>query len=249
MPIKIEPSDSGSAILINGVPYNKGNIEIEPNRDNSLISFFHVRTNKEIIGLEPLSEFVDNNDNPFATFEDFVTYLDSFFFRSVGGSPSGGVVVKSSTPPSDLNAIWFNTDDDIFYFNDNGDWLSEQLYEVLFNDQGTTPNNTWFRIGNTVGNDLGNGYNMAYESRIVGLSYNRLAGTAQAGNFWLYSNTSTGTNNAAVVTVFNVDTSARGFLNPNVETTILKNKYVSMRWNGNQTNNNVLSLYFRRKYS
>jgi len=51
-----------------------------------------------------------------------------------------------------------------------------------------------------------------------------------------------------VVTVFTVDTSARGTILPNVDTTIDKDKYISMRWNGNQTNNNIVTLKYRKKY-
>ena len=144
--------------------------------------------------------------------------------------------------------MWHNITDNIIYFNDGSDWVSEQLFEILFNEQGTTPNNTWFRSGNTTGNDLGNGYNIGFDAKIQELSFNRQPSTAQAGNFWLYSNQFTGTDNASVVTTFAVDNSGRGVLQPNTPTTIDNGKYISMRWSGNQTNNNVCVLKVRKKY-
>lgn len=159
-----------------------------------------------------------------------------------------GSIIDGSSPPSDTNKKWFNTTDEKLYFYDGTDWLSEQLFEVVFNDQGTTPNNTFFRVGNTVTNETGVGYNLDFTSKIESLSFNRLPGTVQPGNYWLYSNTATGTNNAAVVTVFAVDSSARGSILPNTETIINANSYISVRWNGNQTNNNIVTVKYRKKY-
>ena len=168
---------------------------------------------------------------------------------AVEGEGGGSVVVKGATPPSDTSKLWYNTNDSIIYFNEGGDWLSEQLFGVVFNEQGTTPNNTFFRVGNTVGNDLGNGYHIGFDAKIENISFNRAPNTAQAGNFWLYSNEQTGTNNAAVICSFAVGTEGRGVLTPNVPTTISDGKYISMRWSGNQTNNNIVELRFRKKHS
>ena len=171
------------------------------------------------------------------------------FNVSEGGGSEGGGIVKGSTPPSDTSLLWFNTNDKIIYFYSGSEWLSEEIFEVVFNDQGTTPNNTFFRVGNTVTSDLGIGYNMPFKSKILGLSFNRAPTTAQIGNFWMYSNEFTGTDFASVVTVFTVsDTSKNGFILPNVSTTISANKYISFRWNGNQTNNNIITLQYRKQY-
>tara|TARA_R100001198_G_scaffold18867_1_gene9259 strand:+ start:237 stop:1793 length:1557 start_codon:yes stop_codon:yes gene_type:complete len=163
-------------------------------------------------------------------------------------SSASSKIIENNTPPTDTSKLWYNTNDNMIYFNDGADWLSEQLFEILFNEQGSTPNNTWFRSGNTTGNDLGNGYNMGFDAKIQELSFNRQPSTAQAGTFWLYSNQFTGTNNASVVTTFSVGTASRGILQPNTPTTIDNGKYISMRWSGNQTNNNVCVLKVRKKY-
>jgi len=159
-----------------------------------------------------------------------------------------GGVHTGATPPSDTNQLWFNTTDKVLYFYDSSDWLSVQLFDVTFNDQGNTPNNTFFRTGNTVGTDTGIGYLLEVNARIIGLTFNRNPNTASLGNYWLYSNSVTGTNVASVVGVFTVNAAARGFLPPNNPTDINANSYITMRWNGNQTNNNVLSLKYRKKH-
>ena len=161
---------------------------------------------------------------------------------------SGSQVVQSATPPSDTSKLWFNTTDDILYFYDGSNWLSEQLFSVEFNEQGSTPNNTFFRIGNTTTNDLGVGFYLDFDVKIEKLKFSRTAGTAQMGNYWLYSNRDTGTNTATVICFFTVDDSPRGVLEPNVSTDIDSGSYISMRWNGVQTNNNIVSLSYRKKH-
>jgi hypothetical protein len=157
-------------------------------------------------------------------------------------------VIISTTPPADTAKLWFNSTDDLLYFNDGADWVSEQLFEVTFNEQGNTPNNTFFRVGNTITNDLGIGYYLEVQAKIEGLTFNRLPGTAAIGNYWLYSNSVTGTDIASVVGVFTVDTSARGFVPPNAATEINTGSYITIRWNGAQTNNNIVSVKYRKKH-
>ncbi len=158
-------------------------------------------------------------------------------------------LIKSETPPTDTSKLWFNTLDKIVYFYQGSDWLSEQLFSTVFNDQGTTPNNTFFRVGNTVCNDLGVGYNLPFDIKVDKLSFSRAPNTSQPGNFWVYSNENTGTNNAAIEGIFSVGGSPRGFISPNSGINLSAGKYVSIRWNGNQTNNNIATLHYRKKYS
>ena len=155
-------------------------------------------------------------------------------------------LTKSATPPSDTDKIWFNTNDNMSYFYDTDAWVSEQLFSVDFNDQGSTPNNTFLRVGNTVCNDVGVGYNMPFEARIKGLSYSRTPSTAKMGNFWMYSNAITSP--SSVVLTFTLDSSERGFIESPVKTDIPATRYISFRWNGNQTNNNILTLQYRKKH-
>ena len=68
------------------------------------------------------------------------------------------------------------------------------------------------------------------------------------GNYWLYSNTATGTNNAAVINGFTVTSSAGGYVDASANVDVLPNKYLAMRWNGNQTNNNIVTLQYRKKH-
>lgn len=177
-----------------------------------------------------------------------VQIIDGIQSGSGGGGGGDSVIVKGSTPPSDTSKLWYNTNDDIIYFYDGSDWLSEDIYETIFNDQGSTPNNTFLRCGNTVGNETGVGYNLAFNCRVLDLSFNRSANTAQSGQYWLYSNRDTGTNLASVIASFVVDTSARGVVNPNVPTDINESNYINIRWNGLQTNNNIVTIRYRKKH-
>jgi hypothetical protein len=195
-----------------------------------------------------LQEAVDNGDvllvdglgNPILDIVQFITSMQA---------SSGGNVEISSTPPTDTSKLWFNSTENLMYFNDGTDWVTDQIYETTFNEQGNTPNNTFFRVGNTIGNDLGVGYNLEFDAKVEGLSFNRSPNTAQLGNFWLYSNSVTGTNIASVVTTFPVNTDARGYIPVPLPLTLNANSYITIRWNGQQTNNNVVSLKYRKKYT
>ena len=156
-------------------------------------------------------------------------------------------IQRGSTPPSDTEELWFNTEDEIIYYYDGNDWLSQQIFTVEFNDQGSTPNNTFLRVGNTTTNQNGVGYNVPFDCRLVGLSFSRNPGTAQLGNYWLYSDSIASP--SSVIATFTVDNSARGFVEPLSQTDVLANKYLAIRWNGIQTNNNIVTLQYRKKYS
>lgn len=180
----------------------------------------------------------DGNGN---TISDLASYVYSVELP-------GANVEVSATPPSDTSKFWFNTGDESVYYFDGNDWLSTQIFEATFNDQGTTPNNTFFRIGNTVTNDLGVGFPIDFNAKIIGLSFNRNPNTAQLGNFWLYSNSVTGTDIASVVGVFTVTAVGSGYVTPTNPVDINAGSYASIRWNGLQTNNNIVSLKYRKKY-
>ena len=168
--------------------------------------------------------------------------------RDIQNGAGESEIIKGDTPPNDNTKLWFNTEDNIMYYYDTNSWLSEQIFSVDFNDQGTTPNNTFLRVGNTVTNDLGTGYNLPFNIRVKGISFSRLPGTANYGNFWLYSNEFTGTDNASVINVFLVPSTARGYVETTSDVDISTNNYMSLRWNGNQTNNNIVTLQYRKKY-
>ncbi len=177
--------------------------------------------------------------------------LSTLFFTS-SGSTGGENTEIAPDPPSDTSKLWFRTTDSTLYFFDGVNWVSEKLYSVVFNDQGNTPNNTFFRVGNTTTSDSGVGYNIQFGSaptesvKIEGLSFNRLPSTAQLGNYWLYSNSQTGTEFANVIVAFPVDNSPRGYISAPAQTVVSSGKYFSLRWNGQATNNNICELYFRK---
>lgn len=220
--------------------------------DTTTDSYVQVGPN---VSSRALVDFADITDKLGAS--NIEEYLDQVAIQGLmgvvgtgGGGPSGGgELVSGATPPADTTKKWFNTGDNLIYYYDGSDWLSEQLFSVEFNDQGATPNNTFFRVGNTVSTDNGIGYNIPFLAQMVSLSFNRAPNTAQLGNYWIYSNSVTGTNTASVVGQFTVpDTTARGLLNPQAPFDINADSYVSIRWNGQQTNNNIVSLNYRKKY-
>jgi len=140
-------------------------LEIHDTSQNGYL-LYSINLNEDLVD-------VDGNTS-FADALSLKSALEPLFFltNSGGGGGSSNLIIQS-TPPSDDSKIWFNTNDSAIYFYDGTDWVSEQIYEVIFNDQGTTPNNTWLRTGNTTGNDLGNGYNVPFTAKILSLSFNR----------------------------------------------------------------------------
>ena len=214
----------------------------------------YIQVGPNVSTLHPVA-FADITDKLGAS--DIEEYLDQVALQGLmsvvgtggGGGTGGGELVSGATPPADTTKKWFNTGDNLIYYYDGSNWLSEQLFSVEFNDQGTTPNNTFFRVGNTVTTDDGVGYNIPFLAQVISLSFNRAPNTAQLGNYWLYSNSVTGTQVASVIATFTVpNTSARGLLNPQAPADINADSYVSIRWNGQQTNNNIVSLNYRKKY-
>ena len=198
--------------------------------------------------IDPVSfdQWIDPSGNPYASLELLLNDLKTFFF-DIGNSGESKIEIGVE-PPTDNSKLWFNTNDQLLYFFDS-DWLSSQIYETIFNDQGSTPNNTFLRVGNTVTNSNGVGYNVSFESRVLGLSFTRNLGTVQPGQFSIFSNRDTGSNNANIICNFIVDNSARGFVEPDQQTDININNYIAMRWSGSQTNNNIVTLQYRKIYS
>jgi len=187
-------------------------------------------------------------------------YSASFTPRSlvdkeyVDNNSGASSLVISATPPGDTSLLWFKTGDSEIYFYDGSGCVTSQVYEFFFNDQGTTPNNTWFRMGNTVSGDSGIGFHLDYDVKITGLSFNRAPNTAQVGWYDLYSNTlNIGSNTAALVGSYLTDGSARGLIEfPDQSPTSLLElnggSYMSLRWRGNQTNNNLINVQYRKKH-
>jgi len=76
---KIEQSANG-AILIDNKPYSKGNVCLRVNTDFTKVGIFHIRDNIQIVKSTLVTDYTDNNDLSFANYQDFIDYLDPFFF-------------------------------------------------------------------------------------------------------------------------------------------------------------------------
>ena len=174
-------------------------------------------------------------------------------YNGTGWENSGGVasINVSTTPPADTSKLWFNEVDSLIYFHNGTYWLSSNVYSTTFNEPGNTPNNTWFRVGNTVSNFNGIGQHLEFDSYLVKLTYNRNPNTAKLGNYWLYSNSVTGTETASVVATFSVpvDSGGQSVIDPSTPVIINAGSYISLRWNGLQTNNNICVLKYRKKHT
>ena len=68
-------------------------------------------------------------------------------------------------------------------------------------------------------------------------------------DYAIFSNRDTGNNNATIICNFIVDDSPRGFVEPEDQTDININNYIAMRWSGSQTNNNIVTLQYRKLYA
>jgi len=168
---------------------------------------------------------------------------------SIGMVKDNSSLVINATPPANTSVLWFNTNDSLIYFYDGTNWLSSQLYETTFIDQGSTTNNTWFRVGNTITGETGIGFHLEFSAQIEGLSFNRQPSSASIGNFWLYSNSGLPNPDQAVVAVtFTSTADSRGYINSPTYTALDEGSYIAVRWNGTQTNNNIVSLKYRKKY-
>lgn len=79
--VKIEQGGI-SYFKVNGVPYQRGGYEIKVNGDRlSIVRISDgIISDDNIVYLTPLSEWVDENDNPFATLGDFFIYIQEFFY-------------------------------------------------------------------------------------------------------------------------------------------------------------------------
>ena len=81
------------SFLINDVPYQKGAYEIVVESNNGFISILRAGAGT-IITKTALENVRGGSGQSFATFEDFVNYIEPFFFRSIAGGGGGGDVTS-----------------------------------------------------------------------------------------------------------------------------------------------------------
>jgi len=153
---KIEESANGN-ILIDNVPYSRGNLVLDVNSDFTRIGIYHVRFQKNIVKMQPLGQFTDNNDATFADYQDFIDYLDPFFFRRLSGGGGSGTgwqgevntfadlpaaadntgavyLVKTKTG----SQLTFNLKRSGFYQSDGVSWTKLSQVQFMFTDDELT---------------------------------------------------------------------------------------------------------------
>ena len=87
----------------------------------------------------------------------------------------GGIVKKGSVPPSDITKLWFDTlSEEIFFYDTvQSKWLSDQVHSIVFNDNGSTGNGVFLKIGNTQTN-LNEGYPLTTRMNAFAFSYTNI---------------------------------------------------------------------------
>lgn len=175
--------------------------------------------------------------------------LEAIFFLDESGV-GGGVLFEGITPPSDTSKLWFNTDQNFIYFNDGTDWVTEQMFSIVFNEQGSTPNNTFLKIGDTATSSTSIGFYMKYDFKVVDLHYVRAGSSASEGNFDMYNNSSNLNGNAStVVATFTTGSTSRGYVPVSSPLVLSAGSYTSLQWKGEATSNNLVSINYRIKYT
>lgn len=101
---KIEASANG-AILIDNKPHNVGNLELLVNGTFTAVAIYHIRFKKEIVEMHPIGEWTDDTDTPFASYQDFIDYLDPFFFRSKVSGGGGFNFTYLANDFTNLNTV------------------------------------------------------------------------------------------------------------------------------------------------
>ena len=171
------------------------------------------------------------------------------FFLDESGV-GGGVLLEGITPPSDTSKLWFNTDQNFIYFNDGTDWVTQQMFSMVFNEQGSTPNNTFLKIGDTTTSSTSIGFYMKYDFKVVDLHYVRAGSSASEGDFDMYNNSSNLTGNGSiVVATFTTGSTSRGYVPVSSPVVLSAGSYTSLQWKGEATSNNVVSINYRIKYT
>jgi len=153
---KIEVSANGN-ILIDNKPFNRGNLELDVNGDFTRVGIFHIRNQKNIVERIPITEYTDNLDASFASYQDFIDYLDPFFFRNLTGGGGGGtgwageVNTFADLPAAGDNTgstylvktktgsqLTFNLKRSGFYQSDGVSWTKLNQVQFMFTDDELT---------------------------------------------------------------------------------------------------------------
>jgi hypothetical protein len=93
------------SFLINDVPYQRGAYEVVVESNNGFISIVRAGAGT-IITKTSLENVRGGSGQSFATFEDFVNYIEPFFFRNVaGGGGGGGGAVNSVSATNGLTPV------------------------------------------------------------------------------------------------------------------------------------------------
>ena len=179
---------------------------------------------------------------------DLGLLLSTSFFddASTGGGGGGGGmdIISGNTPPSNITKLWLNDNDKLLYFYNGEFWITSQVFQLEFNEPGTTNNNAFFRYGSLV-TSVVRGAICQDNALFISAGFRR--GNTSNGRVAVYSDS----NGAPVVELFAFDMSGQSSGVATVSSgtpEILIGSSLSPRWVGNVTNNFSLILNYRKVY-
>ena len=172
--------------------------------------------------------------------------LSTSFFddASAAGGGGGGQIISGNTPPADISKLWLNDNDNLIYFYNGEFWITSQIFQLEFNEPGTTNNNAFFRYGSLV-TSVVRGVICQDNALFISAGFRR--GNTSNGRVAIYSDS----NGAPAVELFAFDISGQSSGVATVSSgtpEILIGSSLSPRWVGSNTNNFSLILNYRKVY-
>lgn len=178
---------------------------------------------------------------------DLGLLLSTSFFDDAstsGGGGGGGQIISGNTPPADISKLWLNSLDNLIYFYNGEFWITSQIFQIEFNEPGTTNNNAFFRYGSLV-TSVVRGVICQDNALFISAGFRR--GNTSNGRVAIYSDS----NGAPAAELFSFDISGQSSGVAVVTSgtpEILLGSSLSPRWVGSQTNNFSLIINYRKVY-
>ena len=147
------------------------------------------------------------------------------------------LIVPSATPPADTSKIWQKSADNELYFYDGSNWVSIDERSILATEPGSTPNNTFLKIGD-VRTTLTRGWTVPYDLKITRGTWTNI--TPFIVTFLLFQS-------GAPVGQIATTAGARG-QSPTtpVGVQLTQNNFLSIQYSGVNNNNVFLEIFYRK---
>lgn len=148
-----------------------------------------------------------------------------------------------SSPPADNTLIWYNTNDNEWYYFDSGFalpdvWLSTTIYCKSFGRSGNTNNNQFLDYVGGVLMSNGKGPAYPFDTTFTSIAFSRTSGPA--GNIHIRDGS------GSFIENFPIGAVNDGQSPPNVGVLLPVDTEFSPQWLGSASNNMILDIYSRR---